>query len=173
MNESERIKRYSHELEFDYLLYEKFPKLELRESNVSGKGVFTTRAIKAGDAACPLVGILYNMDKARINHPKYSYQISDNIAIETENEPGFINHSCSPNVYVNDDWMLVAMRDIKEGEELVLDYRTADFSEYSFTCTCKSAGCSGVFNGKDSANIEFKNKMGKYYSPYLKRKFLQ
>jgi hypothetical protein len=43
----------------------------------------------------------------------------------------FINHSCDPNVGFAGDIVLVAMRDIRQGEELTADYALFDDYEGS------------------------------------------
>jgi hypothetical protein len=60
------------------------------------------------------------------------------------------NHSCTPNVQLTygDDHtgMLVALRDLAPGEELMINYvdreqpralRQADLAHYGFECTCE------------------------------------
>jgi S-adenosylmethionine decarboxylase len=169
--ESNRLKHFSKNLDYEYLLGFTFPKLSLKESNINGKGIYAEEKISVGGVVCPLFGIPYNIRKAKIDYPKHSYQISDDTAIETSNEPGFFNHSCNPNVFINQNWMFEAMKNIKNGEEILVDYATVDYFEYSFDCSCKSTNCRKRFDGKFSENIEFQKRMSKYFSPYLKERF--
>jgi len=168
--EEDRLKHFSHKLDFDYLLSKRFPVMALGPG-VHGQGVITQEDIAKGQAVCPLFGVLYNVRKAKIDYPKYSYQISDDVAIETVNEPGFFNHSCDPNTYINSDWMFEAIRDIKDGEEVLVDYGTVDYFDYSFECSCGSETCRKDFNGEISADPNYQKRMGKYFSPYLKERF--
>ena len=64
----------------------------------------------------------------------------------------FLNNSCDPNVYYldcNDNKQtVVALRDIVEGEELVVDYDGLDYiSTDPFECTCDTARCTGQKRG--------------------------
>lgn len=170
-SEQNRLKYFSKDLNYEYLLNFSFPNLSLKESKIDGKGIYAEREVERGQIVCPLFGIPYNVRKARIDYPKYSYQISDDIAIETSNEPGFFNHSCSANVFINQDWMFEAIKDIKAGEEIIVDYATVDYFDYSFECNCKSKNCRIRFDGKLSSSPEFQRIMSGYYSPYLKEKF--
>lgn len=169
--QKDRLKYYSYKLNFSYLLNFKFPKLILGKSAVHGSGILTRENIKKGQAVCPCFGVLYEIKTAKIKYPKFSYQISDNVAIETVNEPGFFNHSCQPNAFINNSWIFTAIRDIKKGEEILVDYGTVDYFGYKFKCNCKEDNCRKLFNGKISANREYQKKMLKYFSPYLKNKF--
>ena len=79
--------------------------VELRNSPIHGKGLFTTKNFCAGETVCP----------GRLNGKR---------------TPGgrFINHSPNCNavpVKVDDDIYVVAVTDIRSGEELLVDYRTS------------------------------------------------
>jgi SET domain-containing protein len=53
------------------------------------------------------------------------------------------NHSCDPNAAFNEQGMLIALREIKENEEITYDYlrQPIPASPWDFACECKSAGC--------------------------------
>lgn len=57
----------------------------------------------------------------------------------------YINHSCSPNSglkFANNSIVLIAIRDIKIGEEISWDYSTTMIGlEWSMHCECKSSNC--------------------------------
>lgn len=165
------MKNHSNKLGLEYLIGIRFPVLEVQNSKIDGSGIFAAEHIEDGGPVCPLYGALYNIAKAKINYPKYSYQISDEIAIETSNEPGFFNHSCEPNVFINQDWQFEAMKEIRVGEEIVVDYGTVDYFQYAFKCRCGTLACRKEFNGNISADKPYQVKMGKYFSPYLKKRF--
>lgn len=171
--EQARMKQSSASLSRDYryLLEFTFPKLALGQSSINGKGIIAKENIKKGDIVCPLFGMIYPMLKAKIKYPKYSYQLSDDIAIETTNEPGFFNHSCNPNTYINSDWLFVAMKNIYINEEIVIDYGMFDYSDYKFDCTCGSKKCRKSFNGLLAANSDYQKRYSEFFSPYLKQKF--
>lgn len=57
-----------------------------------------------------------------------------------------INHSCNPNLHFGDGHSLnvIASRDIKEGEDLTMDYATfCDFTMKPFQCFCGASCCRG------------------------------
>ncbi len=61
----------------------------------------------------------------------------------------YTNHSCDPNVAIQGQIVLVAMRDIALGEELTIDWATTDDLDYEIECNCGSSGCRGSVTGKD------------------------
>ena len=166
-----RFNTSSYKLDFSYLISKKFVELELNKSLVAGEGILTKEEIKKGQIICPLCGMIYRMSEAKIDFPKYSYQISDEFSIETTNEPGFFNHSCNPNTFLNKDWMFEAIRDIQLSDEILIDYRTMDYSDYGFECTCGNDNCCGVFNGLACNDLDYQKLNYQYFTPYLKGKF--
>jgi uncharacterized protein len=68
------------------------------------------------------------------------------------NEAWFINHSCEPNcepIAYGDHMWIVAVRDIRPGEELAYDYaieldeRHTPARKRRFPCACEARGCRG------------------------------
>jgi len=51
------------------------------------------------------------------------------------------NHSCEPNAGIVGDVFLVAMRDIKAGEEVTFDYSTIIADAWVLECSCGSDLC--------------------------------
>ena len=53
------------------------------------------------------------------------------------------NHSCDPNAAFNEQGMLIALREIKENEEITYDYLRHPIaaSPWDFACKCESEGC--------------------------------
>lgn len=79
--------------------------VELRDSKIHGKGLFATKSFKKGEIVCP----------GRLNGKR---------------TPGgrFINHSYDSNILpikVGDDIYAMAVCDIYENEELLVDYRSS------------------------------------------------
>jgi hypothetical protein len=79
--------------------------VELRDSKIHGKGLFATKSFKKGEIVCPG-------------------------RLDGKRTPGgrFINHSYDSNILpikVGDDIYAMAIRDIYENEELLVDYRSS------------------------------------------------
>ena len=52
-----------------------------------------------------------------------------------------INHSCDPNVLARDQIVLIAARDILEGEALTIDFRTWQLVPDGVPCSCAEPRC--------------------------------
>ena len=77
----------------------------------------------------------------------YAYPVSDEYYDLWSHEPEEwkpINHSCEPNLWYKGDGTLriVARRDIKQGEELTLDYvMFLANTHLHFDCNCGESSC--------------------------------
>jgi hypothetical protein len=91
---------------------------------------------------------------------------------EAEYEPVmlFINHSCEPNAGFAGNTVLVAMRDIRPGEELTTDYALFDDHGEMMECQCRTPSCRGTISGRDWRRPDLQRKYGTYFSSYLLRR---
>jgi hypothetical protein len=88
-----------------------------------------------------------------------------------EGPADWINHSCDPNAGLRGQISLVAMRDIRRGEEICFDYATSDGSDYDeFDCHCGSVLCRGRISGDDWQRRDLIERYEGYFSPYLARR---
>ena len=82
----------------------------------------------------------------------------------------FLNHSCEPNVGFGGNIVLVAMRDIRAGEELTTDYALFDDYEGEMECCCGTSSCRRIIGGRDWQLPELQHRYGNYFSWYLLNK---
>lgn len=66
---------------------------------------------------------------------------------------------------------LLALRDIKAGEELTYDYALMESSpEYRIRCLCGSKECRGFLTGNDWRIPALQKKYKGFFEPYLQKK---
>ncbi len=118
--------------------------------------------------------ILITYDGPLLDHPtRYSIQIDDNLHIEgTPESNAYLNHSCSPNTYV--DWkgvFLRALRDIEAGEELTCNYLTTDWELHEkFICTCGAPNCYGELRGFKYLSAEQQRALAQFVPEFMKNR---
>ncbi len=120
-------------------------KVIVKESNIHGKGTFAFTDIKSGSRIDTIHGPIVTK---KINTPKESMRIINwigvgrNIWIDTRNTPyRYINHSCYPNAAIKRT-SLIALDDIKEGDEITIDYSMNDADPlWSIECNCGQKKC--------------------------------
>ena len=116
--------------------------LFVKESGIHGSGIFTSVEIKAEEEIMVIKGdVISEAECVRREEDEenvYIFWNGDNyIDVSNTEKIKFINHSCSYNCYVddrdNETLWLVANKDIKAGEELVIDY---GYDEIYESCSC-------------------------------------
>ena len=125
--------------------------VEVKQSSINGKGLFTTKAYKKGDLA-----YTYSPERilkaSEINELTPEQKLHLNKTREDEYElmgpPGcYVNHSCDPNIEEKDR-NGYTLRDIEVGEELTVDYDKDAYLEKPFKCHCSAKNCRGWVRGR-------------------------
>lgn len=160
------------------------PKLEVREAGKYGKGekgMFAKRDIKKGEMLAVFGGYVMTLDKERKLSEKYrdtGTQISENLIIATgekKEDTDYFNHSCDPNSGFNGQIFLVAIRDIKRGEEMTFDYAMVLYGNspkksYIMKCLCGSKKCRKTITENDWKIPELQKKYDSYFQYFLQEK---
>lgn len=105
-------------------------------------------------------------------------QITDEMFIapltpsEFDDSMAYVNHSCQPNAGFGGNILVVAMRDIKPGEEITIDYamQWADPTLRLSGCNCNNQSCRKVVSGDDWKNPQLQKKYAGYFSWYIEQK---
>lgn len=115
----------------------------VKDSDLHGKGIFTEVDISKDTVIMKILGEEIDESECirRENEENnvYIFYKDDNTYIDTINSDKikFINHNCDCNCYIDEDkdgtLILVAIRDIKAGEELTIDYGYDDIYD---ACSC-------------------------------------
>ena len=120
---------------------------EVRQSPISGRGLFATRNIRKGE-------VVVRWENTReLNSEEYKKLCQDDLRfIDIQNghiflvgEPErFGNHSCDPNTTFGHDVGIgcdIASRDICKGEEITSDYAQFCNPNRDFVCKCQASNC--------------------------------
>jgi SET domain-containing protein len=139
---------------------------EVRRSPRHGQGVYATARIPAGTRIIEYTGELISEAEGERRYPTlpdgteeaehtYLLTLDDTRVIDANvggNAARFINHSCEPNcepIPYGDHMWIVAVRDIRPGEELAYDYAIELDEPHTparkrrFPCLCGARTCRG------------------------------
>jgi SET domain-containing protein len=148
-------------------------------SGIEGRGLVAVAPIAAGELVAIKGGHIVTTAVLRSLPERLQnseIQIADGFHLaaleEAEYEPVmlFINHSCEPNAGFAGNTVLVAMRDIRPGEELTTDYALFDDHGEMMECQCRTPSCRGTISGRDWRRPDLQRKYGTYFSSYLLRR---
>ncbi|MBP8047541.1 MAG: SET domain-containing protein [Anaerolineales bacterium] len=155
-------------------------KCKAREHPEGGCGVFATDFISKGELISLWGGHIVHRSKLDPAMPRFTQrvlQIDEDLYILTAENPepnDCFNHSCDPNLGFSGQIGLVAIRDIRKGEELCFDYAMSDGGPYDeFECYCGSPICRKKVTGNDWKLPELWVRYAGYFSPYLAKRIEQ
>jgi len=147
----------------------------IRETEKKGKGIFATRNFKKGETVLKFKIRPITKEQAKKlskddkNHLGYAGEGRYFVMRPPER---FMNHSCSPATYDKVD-RIVAMKNIKKGEEITTDYSIAGFDNYRMKCHCGSKNCRRIIQGKfTKLPKKLQKKYYKYLPEWYKKEFM-
>jgi len=157
-----------------------------KDSKVSGSGVFASSDIKKNERVAVFGGFVVaieDLEKIKENDKKahevildIGYQIEDDLIFSPIREEQYsaieyLNHSCQPNCGFSGALNLVAITDIRAGEELFMDYAMSiTLDIFNMECDCGSSNCRKFIFGNDWAKPELQQKYRGYFQPYIEKK---
>ena len=128
---------------------------EVRDTGKYGKGVFAVEDIKSGQTIKIFGGEVISFDetekriKAGEENRTDTLQVGLELDMDLDELSRTFNHSCEPNAGFRGVSELIAIKDIKKGEEITYDYSATvgpniPRTLWEMTCDCGSANCRKV-----------------------------
>ena len=129
---------------------------KIKKSNIDNQGLYASQNINSGKVIIKYKGKIITKKETDTN-PKYDndkaiylFNLNNRYDLDGDfkyNTARLINHSCNPNCEVEGKGLklwIVAIRDIKKGEELSYDYGFGYDEDYKqFVCKCGAKNCVG------------------------------
>ena len=139
-----------------------FPFAKVKTSSIHNRGLFAAKRIPKDEYVIQYLGEIISKKESNLRgidqHDKslsedvgavYIFELDDQRDIDGNfewNDARLANHSCSPNCEaqnIDGEIWLVALREIKKGEEITFDYGYALEHWKDHPCRCGSEGCVG------------------------------
>lgn len=137
------------------------------KSPIEGFGINAGENIKRGEVITRFRGVVkFKINKTKrdaLAHPDW-VGIKKDHWIDPEKPQKFFNHSCKPNASIHKRLDIVAIREIKEGEEITFDYSIIEGDpRWEMDCNCGQKECRRVISSVHSLPAkQFEN-----YLPYV------
>ena len=129
---------------------------KIKKSNIDNRGLYASHDIKDRTKIIEYKGKILTKrqveDNPKFDNDKAIYLFNINKKYDLDgdlkyNTARLINHSCNPNCEVDGKGLklwIIAIRDIKIGEELSYDYGFGYDEDYKqFVCKCGAKNCVG------------------------------
>ncbi len=160
------------------------PDLMVAASPSGGNGVYASADIIKGTTVVMYGGHVMTLEQESALDDRirdYPHQIDDHLVIgpsqvDEIQTSDYINHSCDPNCGFTGQIRLIAMRDIKKGEEVTFDYAMVVsqtkyvLSAYELECKCGSMRCRGTITANDWRLPELQSRYRGYFQEYIEKK---
>ncbi len=159
------------------MLFENSDHVVVKDTDAKGKSLFTKYGFRKDEVIIVITGkvVAYATD--------YTIPIDHELKIEPR-DPGsvaqYLCHSCEPNAGIKNRTLLVALRDLQEGEEILVSYASLGYeygkektldgteaSELDLTCRCGTKSCTGRLQCYKEMPPEWRAKYRDYISDYL------
>ena len=141
-------------------------KLRIAKTKSTGLGIFATKDIKKGESVLIFKGKIKKYFGHDLRVGRYWLGLGKNMWIDVpkENLGHYINHSCTPNSGIKGKQKVVAMKNIKKGEQTTIDYSvTEEDLKWKMNCKCGGKNCR-----KTIRSVQFLPKRTfKKYLPYI------
>lgn len=154
--------------------------VERHDGGIEGVGLFTVEDVEAGQLLAIKGGRLITAKTLEENLEIIDgshHQVAPNLFLtgltpeEVDSTLIGYNHSCDPNAFIDGQIALRAMRAIREGEEVAVDYATIFSSDtQAFECQCGSSQCRHhIQPSVDSQNPQLRERYAGYFADFLAR----
>jgi hypothetical protein len=153
------------------------PEVEVRPSDIAGRGLFTRVDLLRGTVVSRLGGTLVDAAALRAmaepaGDPVEALQVDDDLylVLTPGNLNRFGNHACDPNLGWVDAYTLAVREDVAAGSELLVDYAmsVADDS-WVLRCHCHSYRCRQMVEGSDWRIPQLQRRYDGWWTPYVQR----
>ena len=146
------------------------PELHITDSPIQGKGIFTQIRLLQQTVVFEIVAekIHYtnNPTLAGENPNWIGAGFQEWLKIGPGDIAGYLNHSCNPNVILNEKSQLITIKPVQAHEELVMDYSTTELDPYwEMDCKCQASDCRKLLRSFQFLPDDLKIKYQQYLAP--------
>jgi hypothetical protein len=146
-------------------------------SKIEGFGINIGENAKKGELISRIKGeIKFKVNKSKrdaLAYPNW-VGIKKDHWIDPDKPYKFLNHSCNPTAGIKGSLSLVALRDLKEGEEVTIDYSTIEGDpRWELKCMCGEKNCRGTIRSIHFLPEKYFISYLPYVSSYFKKVYLK
>jgi len=145
-----------------------------------GYGILAIQKIKKGERVIVFGGYVMNIKQFKALPERMKslpFQVADDLyfglsRISEIEEADYLNHSCEPTCGFSGEITIIALRDIKKGEEITIDYAMCLTSKEipAMKCFCGSKWCRGKIRTYDWKRKDLQKRYKGFFVPFLEKK---
>lgn len=146
-------------------------KYHIGKSSIHRKGIILDQPIKKDEIIFRFTGEIVKNNLHPWYHKPNALQVGYlEWIIPTPGSVGnFLNHSCNPTAGVKGRNAIVAIRPLKKGDEVTIDYALSEtFPLWHMKCNCKSTNCRHIVKPYQDLSPQRQKKYIDYTAQYIK-----
>lgn len=153
------------------------PRITVAPSAIDGLGLYAQQPIAAGEVVIRWRGEIVPVSELERlkKRPRYDCAtLTESTVLVFRSDDPVIrgNHSCDPNLWMENAVTESARRDVRAGEELTVDYALhSDDPSWHMECRCGSVLCRGLITGSDWKRRDLQKRYAGHFSPHLTARF--
>lgn len=140
----------------------------VKDSPVGGRGLFVDEPVKKGQRILTFDGPIISWDEAveggRENH---IVPVDINKYVDIGERESLVNHSCDPSTGFSGSDTLIALRDLRQGDEITFDYSLVTADGWAMDCRCGSENCRRKISDYSNLPEEIKEKYRNITPPWM------
>ena len=153
------------------------PDIEVRESEIHGRGLFAIGSLDAGLVVVRLGGRLVGTEElrgliARATMDAYvdtvTIEEDQHLVLPAGTPVHYGNHCCDPTMWHVGPFEVATRRAVGADEELTIDYATnSGDATFTMDCTCGAMLCRGTITAQDWRRPELQERYAGHWIPAL------
>lgn len=149
----------------------------IRTSKIHGFGVSIGENVKKGEIIARIKGKMrFKVNKTTKDtfaNPDWVGVAKDQW-IDPDKPYKFLNHSCNPSAGIKGRVTLIALKNMKEGEEVTIDYSTVEGDpHWQMECICGEKTCRKIIKSVEFMPAEQFKKYLPYVPSYFKKLYMK
>lgn len=151
------------------------PSIVVQQSRIHGSGIFSTRQFPKGQKLFTADGPIIAFTK--LHHwrlgPHWLNVGKDRWMVPYANNVWrFVNHSCDPNAIVTTGRKVIALRPIRTGEEITIDYSCTESQRaWHMSCRCGATNCRKIIKSIHFLPEPLFQKYRQYIPTFLRKEY--
>lgn len=124
-----------------------FVKTVKKSTTQKGTGIFLDEDVQKGQKILSFTGNIIDWPEVeRLGYEDHAVPVGINkyVAIHNPLPESYVNHSCEPSAGFSDEATLIALKDLKAGEEITFDYSLVTVDGWTMQCHCGAKTCRKV-----------------------------
>lgn len=144
-----------------------------KPSPIADKGIFVDEPVKKGQKVLkfdgPIISWNEAVTKGRENHV---VPVDIDKYVDIYEPESLVNHSCDPTTGFSGPSTLIALRDLKKGDEITFDYSLVTADSWTMDCHCGAKNCRGKISDYADLPQDVKERHKDVTPKWIKKNYL-